>query len=133
MYVYRGEKSTFPSSISLGGMSWSDSGEYVVYAVSRSGSDWVTVYVRRSDRPHEKSAEDGGERGVDEGRLDEFVEIVLSFPRNDLADNEVKPEQRRPVRQVQQLHLAQGQFWILLPTLRRKSRAWQRHRRQGWH
>lgn len=58
---------------SLGGMVWSDSGEYVVYAVSRSGSDWMTVYVRRSDRPHAKSAEDGGEKGVDDGRLDECV------------------------------------------------------------
>ncbi|EFP74368.2 uncharacterized protein PGTG_00324 [Puccinia graminis f. sp. tritici CRL 75-36-700-3] len=43
----------------------SESGIYMAYGVSRSGSNSQTIYVRRTDSPHTKSAADGGKRGKD--------------------------------------------------------------------
>ncbi|MBW0493637.1 hypothetical protein O181_033352 [Austropuccinia psidii MF-1] len=61
---------------------FSHSGSYVAYGVSRSGSDWTTIYVRKTDSPHPKSAEEGGKRGEDPGRLNDVVRFVkFSSPR----------------------------------------------------
>lgn len=54
----------------------SHSGKYLAYGVSRSGSDWNTIYVRRTDSPHTKSADDGGARGEDPGRLEDVIRFV---------------------------------------------------------
>lgn len=54
----------------------SHSGTYLAYGVCRSGSDTQTIYVRRTDSPHHKTAEEGGQRGEDPGRLDDFVQHV---------------------------------------------------------
>ncbi|OAV90084.1 hypothetical protein PTTG_07951 [Puccinia triticina 1-1 BBBD Race 1] len=54
----------------------SESGIYMAYGVSRSGSDTNTVYVRRGDHPHTKTAAEGGKRGEDPGRMKDIVENV---------------------------------------------------------
>jgi prolyl oligopeptidase len=65
----------------------SESGIYMAYGVSRSGSDCQTIYVRRTDCPHTKSAADGGKRGEDPGRMEDTVEKVkfssLSWMKDD--------------------------------------------------
>ncbi|KAA1076251.1 hypothetical protein PGT21_036362 [Puccinia graminis f. sp. tritici] len=65
----------------------SESGIYMAYGVSRSGSDSQTIYVRRTDSPHTKSAADGGKRGEDPGRMEDTVEKVkfssLSWMKDD--------------------------------------------------
>lgn len=52
--------------------SFSDDGKYWAYALSRSGSDWTTIYVRETASPHRE----GGEVGKDEGRLDDVLRFV---------------------------------------------------------
>ena len=52
--------------------SFSDDGKYWAYALSRSGSDWTTIYVRETSSPHKE----GGEVGKDEGRLDDVLRFV---------------------------------------------------------
>lgn len=54
----------------------SESGIYMAYGVSRSGSDSHTIYVRRTDSPHPKTAQDGGKKGEDPGRLSDVIEHV---------------------------------------------------------
>ncbi|WAR60676.1 hypothetical protein PtB15_9B615 [Puccinia triticina] len=54
----------------------SESGTYMAYGVSRLGSDTHTIYVRRTDCPHKKTAADGGKRGEDPGRMKDVVENV---------------------------------------------------------
>ncbi|EGG06431.1 prolyl endopeptidase [Melampsora larici-populina 98AG31] len=61
---------------SLSSIVFSKPGNFVAYGVSLSGSDWTTIYVRRSDSPHLKSAEEGGKRGEDPGRLDDVIRFV---------------------------------------------------------
>ncbi|WAQ91880.1 hypothetical protein PtA15_15A272 [Puccinia triticina] len=65
----------------------SESGIYMAYGVSRSGSDCQTIYVRRTDCPHTKTAADGGKRGEDPGRMKDTVEKVkfssLSWMKDD--------------------------------------------------
>ncbi|CAH7685060.1 prolyl endopeptidase [Phakopsora pachyrhizi] len=66
---------------SLSSIAFSDSCKYVAYGVSRSGSDWSTIYVRRTNSPHTRSAEDGGKRGEDPGRMDDVVRFIkFGFP-----------------------------------------------------
>ncbi|WAR60631.1 hypothetical protein PtB15_9B570 [Puccinia triticina] len=55
----------------------SGTGTYVAYAVSGSGDD-STIYVRRTDSPHTKSAADGGKRGEDLGRMKDTIKNVKS-------------------------------------------------------
>ncbi len=51
---------------------FSDDGKYWAYALSRSGSDWTTIYVRETASPHKE----GGEVGKDEGRLEDVLRFV---------------------------------------------------------
>ncbi|KAH9813561.1 prolyl endopeptidase [Melampsora americana] len=60
----------------LSSMVFTKAGNYMAYGVSVSGSDWTTIYVRKSSMPHLKSAEDGGKRGEDPGRLDDVIKFV---------------------------------------------------------
>jgi len=55
---------------------FSESGIYMAYGVSRSGSDCQTIYLRRTDSPHTKTAADGGKRGEDPGRMPDTIEKV---------------------------------------------------------
>ncbi|KAG0144673.1 hypothetical protein CROQUDRAFT_47007 [Cronartium quercuum f. sp. fusiforme G11] len=61
---------------SVSSLAITKSGKYMAYGVSLSGSDWTTIYVRRTDSPHPKSAEDGGVRGQDPGRLEDVIRFV---------------------------------------------------------
>ncbi|KAI7938203.1 hypothetical protein MJO28_015123 [Puccinia striiformis f. sp. tritici] len=65
----------------------SESGIYMAYALSKSGSDCQSIYLRRTDSPHPKSAADGAQKGQDPGRLDDVVENVkfsgLSWLKDD--------------------------------------------------
>lgn len=59
----------------------------MAYGVSRSGSDCQTIYLRRTDSPHTKTAADGGKRGEDPGRMPDIIEKVkfssLSWMKDD--------------------------------------------------
>ncbi|KAA1083044.1 hypothetical protein PGT21_023844 [Puccinia graminis f. sp. tritici] len=74
-----GERFLDPNLFSINGttaLSFSASSEsriYMVYGVSRSGSNSQTIYVRRTDSPHTKSAADGGKRGENPGRMEDTV------------------------------------------------------------
>lgn len=52
--------------------SFSDCGKYWAYALSRSGSDWTTVYVRETSSPHKEVME----VGKDEGRMEDVLRFV---------------------------------------------------------
>lgn len=58
---------------------FSESGKFMAYTVSINGSDTTTLYVRRTDSPHTKSAEDGGVRGQDPGRMSDVVNDLRWF------------------------------------------------------
>ncbi|OAV89558.1 hypothetical protein PTTG_04237 [Puccinia triticina 1-1 BBBD Race 1] len=60
----------------LGSAEPSESGIYMAYEVSPSGSNSQTIYVRRTDRPHTKTAADGGKRGEDAGRMKDTIKNV---------------------------------------------------------
>ncbi|POW16479.1 hypothetical protein PSTT_01368 [Puccinia striiformis] len=55
---------------------FSESATYFSYGVSHSGSDSNTIYVRRTDSPHPQTAEDGGKKGEDPGRMSDVVQHV---------------------------------------------------------
>lgn len=95
-------------------MAFSKSGKYLAYCISKSGSDWSTIYFRETSKPFitaspdEKSASTGGP-----DRLDDVVEFLKysgptwthddkgvfykRFPtpkikKRDQVDNEVKDQ-----------------------------------------
>ncbi|BGP47335.1 hypothetical protein JCM10450v2_003187 [Rhodotorula kratochvilovae] len=59
-------------SVSRATSSFSEDGKWFAYALSRSGSDWNTIYVRPTSAPHDPKQE----VGKDEGRLDEVLRFV---------------------------------------------------------
>lgn len=61
---------------SLAFTEYSPSGKYMAYGVSDSGDDSATLYVRRTDHPHTKAADQGGIRGQDPGRLSDVIRFV---------------------------------------------------------
>lgn len=61
---------------SLAFREFSPSAKYVAYGVSKDGGDRITIYVRKTDCPHPKSADQGGIRGQDPGRLPDEVRFV---------------------------------------------------------
>lgn len=63
-------------SAGLRNNNFSPSGMFMAYGVSIAGADAVTIYVRRTDSPHPKSADDGGIRGQDPGRLPDVIRFV---------------------------------------------------------
>nr|CRX78967.1 hypothetical protein ls5930a1_00049 [Leucosporidium scottii] len=62
-------------SVSRSTSSFSDDGKYFAYALSRSGSDWMTCYVRPTDTPHKPDQT----VGKDEGKLETDVLRFLKF------------------------------------------------------
>lgn len=62
-------------SVSRATSSFSDDGKWYAYALSRSGSDWSTVYVRSTDAPHDPDQP----VGKDEGRLEHDVLRFVKF------------------------------------------------------
>ncbi|KAK4703563.1 prolyl oligopeptidase, partial [Phenoliferia sp. Uapishka_3] len=62
-------------SVSRSSSSFSDDGQWYAYALSRSGSDWTTIYVRPSSKPHVP----GQEVGKDEGRLETDILRFVKF------------------------------------------------------
>lgn len=62
-------------SVSRSTSSFSDDGKWFAYALSRSGSDWSTCYVRPTSSPHVP----GQTVGKDEGRLETDVLRFLKF------------------------------------------------------
>ncbi|WAQ91573.1 hypothetical protein PtA15_14A457 [Puccinia triticina] len=65
----------------------SNSGTYMAYGLSRSGSDTYTVYIRHTDCPHTKTAANGGKRGEDPGRMKDIVENVRMTGVNWMRDH----------------------------------------------
>lgn len=55
---------------------FSPSGKLMAYTISINGSDTTNLYVRRTDSPHLKSADQGGIRGEDPGRLPDVIRFV---------------------------------------------------------
>lgn len=55
---------------SLSSTSFSETGKYWAYGVSRSGSDWFTIYVRQTDTPH---AGEAAATGQDDGKMEDVV------------------------------------------------------------
>ncbi|KAM0746501.1 hypothetical protein T439DRAFT_344226 [Meredithblackwellia eburnea MCA 4105] len=62
-------------SVSRTTSSFSEDGKWYAYALSRSGSDWSTIYVRSTDKPHDPNQE----VGKDEGRLEKDVLRFIKF------------------------------------------------------
>ncbi|KAM0788985.1 hypothetical protein ACM66B_003056 [Microbotryomycetes sp. NB124-2] len=62
-------------SVSRSTSSFSEDGKWWAYALSRSGSDWNTCYVRSTDSPHKADQAVGS----DEGRLQEDVIRYIKF------------------------------------------------------
>lgn len=59
---------------SLSSTAFSETGKYYAYGISRSGSDWFTIYVRQTDTPHaEQKDTEIPEGGQDDGRLPDVV------------------------------------------------------------
>ncbi|GAA5931240.1 hypothetical protein JCM1841_000871 [Sporobolomyces salmonicolor] len=59
-------------SVSRSTSSFSEDGKWYAYALSRSGSDWSTIYIRPTSVPHKPDQE----VGKDEGRLDDVLRFV---------------------------------------------------------
>lgn len=64
---------------SLSFTNFSPSGKFMAYGVSKFGSDISTIYVRKTDCPHTKAADEGGIRGQDPGRLPDVIRWVGSL------------------------------------------------------
>ncbi|KAK4057924.1 hypothetical protein OIO90_001143 [Microbotryomycetes sp. JL221] len=62
-------------SVSRSTSAFSEDGKWFAYALSRSGSDWNTAYVRSTDSPHKPDQA----IGKDEGRLEEDVIRYIKF------------------------------------------------------
>ena len=62
-------------SISRSSSSISKNGKYFAYALSQSGSDWTTIYVRLTSSSHSPTQE----IGKDEGRLEQDVIRFVKF------------------------------------------------------
>ncbi|OAV86379.1 hypothetical protein PTTG_10029 [Puccinia triticina 1-1 BBBD Race 1] len=77
----------------------SKSGIYMAYEVSRSGSDSHTIYVRRTDCPHTKTAADGGKRGEDPGRMKDTIENVQLSTTSWMKDESGFFYSRYPIQQ----------------------------------
>lgn len=60
---------------SLSATAFSETGKYYAYGISRSGSDWFSIYVRRTDTPHKELAAEAEipAEGQDDGRLEDVV------------------------------------------------------------
>lgn len=59
-------------SVSRSSSAFSEDGKKYAYALSRSGSDWTTIYVRNTSSPHIA----GTPAGKDHGQLDDEVRFV---------------------------------------------------------
>ncbi|GAA5986969.1 hypothetical protein JCM10908_000972 [Rhodotorula pacifica] len=81
-------------SVSRATSSFSDDGKWYAYALSRSGSDWSTVYVRSTDSPHDPKQP----VGKDEGRLDDVLRFVKFSGIGWLKDSKGFLYQRFPER-----------------------------------
>lgn len=62
-------------SVSRSSSAISKDGKYFAYALSQSGSDWTTIYVRLTSSPHSPTQA----VGKDEGRLEEDVIRFVKF------------------------------------------------------
>lgn len=62
-------------SVSRSSSAFSEDGKYYAYALSKSGSDWTTIYVRPTSAPHVATQT----VGKDEGRLEEDVLRFVKF------------------------------------------------------
>ena len=62
-------------SVSRSTSSFSDDGKYYAYALSRSGSDWNTIYIRPTSSPHLSTQTVGS----DQGRLEDDVLRFVKF------------------------------------------------------
>ncbi|GAA5933575.1 hypothetical protein JCM3775_003739 [Rhodotorula graminis] len=62
-------------SVSRATSAFSEDGKYFAYALSRSGSDWNTIYVRPTSAPHDPSQQ----IGADAGRLEPDVLRFVKF------------------------------------------------------
>ncbi|GJN89615.1 hypothetical protein Rhopal_002602-T1 [Rhodotorula paludigena] len=62
-------------SVSRATSAFSDDGKWFAYALSRSGSDWSTIYVRPTSAPHDPKQE----VGKDEGRLETDILRFVKF------------------------------------------------------
>ncbi|KAJ3784790.1 prolyl oligopeptidase [Lentinula aff. detonsa] len=59
----------------LTGSAMSPCGGYWAYGVSEHGSDWMTMYVRKTSSPHQPSQE----KGKDPGRMDDVIRYARFF------------------------------------------------------
>ncbi|KAI5474986.1 prolyl oligopeptidase [Pseudohyphozyma bogoriensis] len=62
-------------SVSRSTSSFSEDGKWWAYALSRSGSDWVTIYLRRTDQPHKEDMQVGEDQGREEKDVLRFVKF----------------------------------------------------------
>ncbi|GAA6061153.1 hypothetical protein JCM10212_005739 [Sporobolomyces blumeae] len=81
-------------SVSRSTSAFSDDGKYYAYALSRSGSDWTTIYVRETTSPHDASQQVGS----DEGRLPDVLRFVKFSSIGWTADSKGFFYQRFPER-----------------------------------
>jgi prolyl oligopeptidase len=70
-------------TIALSSTAFSKDGKYFAYAISKSGSDWTTIYVRETSSPHKPEQK----RGTDEGRLNDVVRDVKFSSSASLAQD----------------------------------------------
>ena len=81
---------------------FSKTGKYWAYGVSIAGSDWSSVYVRETSKPHEaqSAGENNNVKAADTGRLDDVVRFVKYSGVTWLHDDSGFLYQRFPTKEL---------------------------------
>lgn len=89
------------ATAALSATAFSKSGKYWAYGVSSSGSDWFTVYVRETSKPHQKQQTDGTNlEAEDTGRMSDVIRFVKYCGITWLHDDSGFIYQRFPTQEL---------------------------------
>lgn len=88
------------ATAALSATAFSKSGKYWAYGVSKSGSDWFTVYVRETSKPHQAVAAGEEAKVGDVGALEDVVRFVKYSGITWLHDDSGFIYQRFPTQEL---------------------------------